>query len=107
MTITKIDWRWIKDMDSPQQKWNNTNMAFPQGQMIHQMFEHRVVMHPHVEALVFQDTRLTFEELNKRANQLAWYLRKRGVGPNKLVAMCMQRSWEMIVGALGILKAGG
>src|SRR5262249_41445509 len=51
--------------------------------------------------------RLTYQELNERANQLAHYLRRRGVGPEVLVGICVERSLEMIIGLLGILKAGG
>src|SRR6185369_3429286 len=57
--------------------------------------------------LIHNDTRLTFRELNKHANQLAHYLRERGVGPDTLVGLCVERSPAMVVGILGILKAGG
>ena len=62
---------------------------------------------PDAIALVFEDQQLTYRELNSRANQLAHYLHKLGVGPDMLVGICMERSIEMIVGLLGILKAGG
>src|SRR5205823_10987461 len=55
----------------------------------------------------FEDQQLTYADLNRRANQLAHYLRKRGVGPDVLVGLCVERSLDMIVGLLGILKAGG
>ena len=55
----------------------------------------------------FEGQRLTYRELNGRANQLAHYLRGLGVGPEKLVGICMERSLEMVIGLLGILKAGG
>ena len=58
-------------------------------------------------AVVFEDQQLTYRELNARANQLAHYLQKQGVGPEVLVGICMERSIEMVVGLLGILKAGG
>src|SRR6185369_13502182 len=58
-------------------------------------------------AIISENEQLTYRELNRRANQLAHYLKKRGVGPEVLVAICVTRSWEMIVGLLGILKAGG
>ena len=56
---------------------------------------------------MFEDRRLTYRQLNQRANQLARYLQKLGVGPDALVAICVERSLEMVVGLLGILKAGG
>ena len=62
---------------------------------------------PDAVAMVFEDQQLTYRELNARANQLAHYLRKQGVGPEVLVGICMERSFEMVVGLLGILKAGG
>src|SRR4029078_7970071 len=62
---------------------------------------------PDVTAVVFEDQQLTYRELNKRANQLAHYLRKQGVGAEVLVGICMERSLEIVIGLLGILKAGG
>jgi amino acid adenylation domain-containing protein len=77
------------------------------GRCIHQWVEAQVERTPNNVALVFEDQKLTYAGLNQRANQLARYLRKQGVGPEVLVGMCMDRSLEMIVGILGILKAGG
>ena len=57
--------------------------------------------------MAFGDESLTYAQLNARSNQLAHYLRKRGVGPDVLVAICVERSLDMIVGLLGVLKAGG
>jgi aspartate racemase len=62
---------------------------------------------PDAIAVVFEDQQLTYRELNAKANQLAHYLRRSGVGPEGLVGICVERSLEMIVGILGILKAGG
>lgn len=86
---------------------NPTAFASPQGQCIHQMFEAQVERTPDAPAVVYKDRRLTYGELNRRANQVAHYLRVRGVGPEVLVGICLKRSVEMVVGALGILKAGG
>src|SRR6185312_4764144 len=58
-------------------------------------------------AVAYETESMTYAELNARANQLAWYLREKGVGPDQLVGICMERSLEMVVGLLGILKAGG
>jgi non-ribosomal peptide synthetase component F len=74
---------------------------------IHQIFEMQVERSPQAIAVVFEDTQLTYQQLNKRANQLAHYLRTLGVGPEVLVGICLERSLEMIVGILSILKAGG
>src|SRR5947207_3165031 len=62
---------------------------------------------PHAIAVEFGDQRLTYAELDVRANQLAHYLRKLGVGPDVLVGMCVERSLEMVMALLGIMKAGG
>lgn len=74
---------------------------------VHQVFEKQVDRAPDAIALVFENEQLTYRELNLRANQLAHYLQKQGVGPEVLVGICVERSLEMIVGLLGILKAGG
>ncbi|MBH8552834.1 amino acid adenylation domain-containing protein [Nostocaceae cyanobacterium CENA357] len=71
------------------------------------MFEMQVERSPQAIAVIFENTQLTYEQLNQHANQLAHMLRALGVGPNILVGICLERSLEMIVGLLGILKAGG
>jgi amino acid adenylation domain-containing protein/non-ribosomal peptide synthase protein (TIGR01720 family) len=74
---------------------------------IHRLFEEQAAKTPHKIALIFKDKRLTYQELNQKANQLANVLRKRGVGPNQLVGLMVEPSLEMFIGILGILKAGG
>jgi amino acid adenylation domain-containing protein len=76
-------------------------------QCIHQLFEAQVERTPDALAVVCKDERLTYSQLNRRANRVAHYLRARGVGPEVLVGICLRRSVEMVVGSLGILKAGG
>ena len=88
-------------------EWNDTKTDYPKDECIHQLFEEQVERTPETVAVVFEDHQLTYGELNSRANQVACYLQKQGVGPEALVAICMERSLEMIVGLLGILKAGG
>ncbi|GAB1537529.1 hypothetical protein NUACC21_01740 [Scytonema sp. NUACC21] len=88
-------------------EWNDTEVEYPQHQYIHQLFEAQVERTPDAIALVFEDEQLTYCELNKRANQLAHYLRKLGVGSEVLVGICVERSLHMIIGLLAILKAGG
>ena len=73
----------------------------------HEIFEEHAVLTPDNDALIYEDRRLTYAELNARANQLAHRLRKLGVGPESLVALLLGRSPEMVVGLLGVLKAGG
>src|SRR5258705_9245242 len=74
---------------------------------IHELFEKQVERTPDAVAVVFENHELTYRELNSRANQLGHYLQRLGVGPEVLVGICVERSLEMIVGILGILKARG
>ena len=87
--------------------WNDTAQEFPSGKCAHHLFEDQVERTPDAAALVFGDTRLSYRELNSRANRLARNLRARGVGPEVKVGLSVERSPEMIAGLLGILKAGG
>jgi amino acid adenylation domain-containing protein len=86
---------------------NDTKTEYPKDKCIHQLFEEQAEKTPDAIALIFEEQQLTYRELNTRANQLAHHLRKLGVGPEALVAIYVERSIEMIVGLLGILKAGG
>ena len=88
-------------------EWNDTKTDYPRDVCVHQLFEAQVERTPDAVAVVFEGQELSYRELNARANQLAHYLRKRGVGPEVLVGICMERSPEMVVGLLAILKAGG
>ncbi len=87
-------------------KWNNNQVEYPPNQCIHQLFENANKI-PNSVSVVFQQQRLTYQELNSKANQLAHYLRSLGVKKNVLVGICVERSVEMIVALLGVLKAGG
>lgn len=87
--------------------WNDTSVDYEQRLLLHQLFEQQVELHPEKVAVYFQRQKLTYKELNQRADHLAQILRARGVGPNVLVGICAKRSLEMVVGLLGILKAGG
>ena len=87
--------------------WNETEASYSRDSCIHQLFEEQVKRSPKATALVFDEERLTYEELNARANQLAHYLRASGIGPDSLVGIFIERSIEMLVGVLGVLKAGG
>ncbi|KGV06103.1 AMP-binding enzyme family protein [Burkholderia pseudomallei MSHR4300] len=87
--------------------WNATERDYPIEPCIHQLFEAQVDRKPEAIALTFDGQRLSYAELNARANRLAHYLQARGVGPDRLVALCAERGIEMVVGLLAILKAGG
>ncbi len=88
-------------------EWNGTRTDCPRDLCIHQLFEAQVERTPDAIAVVFEAEQLTYGELNRRANQLAHHLRALGVGPEVLVAICLERSLETVIGLLGILKAGG
>ncbi|GBE93206.1 non-ribosomal peptide synthetase [Nostoc cycadae] len=86
--------------------FNNTQTTKLQYECIHHWFEQQCNSTPDNIAVVFQDQQLTYQELNTRANQLAHYLQKLGVGSDVLVGICVERSLWMVIGLLGILKAG-
>ena len=88
-------------------EWNRTATNYPQAACINELFEQQTALSPDDVAVIFGDQELTYRELNARANQLAHYLQTLGVGPEVPVGIWVQRSVEMIVGLLGILKAGG
>jgi amino acid adenylation domain-containing protein/thioester reductase-like protein len=87
--------------------WNPARPCPPQTLGLHQLFARQAALRPDAPAVTCEGASLSYAELDRRANQLAHYLRGLGVGPDVLVGVCMERSAEMIVGILGILKAGG
>jgi amino acid adenylation domain-containing protein len=86
--------------------WNDTDEPFP-NVCAHELFEQQVARDPDAVAVVFEGRRLTYRELNQRANQVAHFLRKQGVGPESLVGVSLKRCPELVVGLLGVWKAGG
>jgi non-ribosomal peptide synthetase component F len=88
------------------QEWNATSTDYPKQACIHELFEKQVELSPDAIAVVHDDKQITYQELNSRANQVAHYLRSYGAGPEVLVGICVERSLEMVIGLLGILKAG-
>ncbi|HEX3155300.1 MAG TPA: amino acid adenylation domain-containing protein [Candidatus Angelobacter sp.] len=87
--------------------WNRTEAEYAKEKCIHELFEEQVKRTPGAVAVVYEESRLSYAELNRLANQLAHYLRGEGVGPDTRVGICVERSLEMVVGLLGVLKAGG
>ncbi|MBW4666566.1 MAG: amino acid adenylation domain-containing protein [Cyanomargarita calcarea GSE-NOS-MK-12-04C] len=87
--------------------WNDTHTNYPQDKCVHQLFEEQVEKTPDAIAIVFDNQKLTYQELNSRANQLAHYLQHLGVKPETIVGVCIKRSPEMAIALLAILKAGG
>jgi amino acid adenylation domain-containing protein len=87
-------------------EWNNTYVDYPQDKCIHQLFEAQVEKTPDAVAVIFENKQVTYKELNYQANKLAKYLQTLGVKPESLVGICIERSPQMVVAILGILKAG-
>ena len=87
-------------------QWNNTGAPLPKTP-VPQMFEAQVERTPSAVAVISEQEQVSYQELNRRANQVAHYLRRAGVGAEVRVGVCMERGVEMVVGILGILKAGG
>ncbi|MHB9940925.1 hypothetical protein CF065_04670 [Clostridium sporogenes] len=88
-------------------KFNDTKVDYPKNKTIHELFEAQVEKAPNNIAVVFEDKKLTYRELNERANNLAMMLRGNGVKADSIVGIMVERSLEMIVGIMAILKAGG
>ncbi|MCT7965693.1 amino acid adenylation domain-containing protein [Laspinema sp. D1] len=88
-------------------EWNNTLTEYPQDKCIHQLFEAQVEHSPDAVAVVFEGEQLTYRELNAKANQLAYYLQGLGVGPEVLGGICVEPSFDTVVGILSVFKAGG
>src|SRR5262249_54022830 len=88
------------------QDWNATARTVPSA-TLPELFAAQVTKTPNATAVVFEDQRLTYGELDAHANQLAHHLRSLGVGPEVVVGLCLERSLEMLIGLIGILKAGG
>ena len=87
-------------------EWNETNFDYPADLTVHGMFEQQVLQRPDAIALRAGGTELSYAELNRRANQLACHLRELGAGPDMPIALGLERSIDMVVGVLGVLKAG-
>jgi len=87
--------------------WNDTGADYPNDACIHQLFQRKVRDHPHAIAAWCAGRECTYGELNQQANRLAHHLRKRQVGPGVIVGLLLDRSFDLLAGMLGILKAGG
>jgi amino acid adenylation domain-containing protein len=88
-------------------EWNQTAADYPKTECLHELFEQQAAKTPERLAVRSGEQGLSYRELNQRANQLAHYLRQRGVGPDRPVGLCLERSAETMVAVLAILKAGG
>lgn len=101
------------ELITPQEKaqilevFNDSMAGYPSDKTIHRLFEEQVVRTPDQVAVVFEDKRLTYKELNEKANQLARTLQAEGVQADQLIAISAERSLDMIIGIIAIMKAGG
>lgn len=87
--------------------WNEHRERLPERDGIKELFEEQVARTPDAPAVVFQEQRLTFSELNQRANRIAWLLREQGVGPGTFVGILMEKSIDLVPAVLGVVKSGG
>ncbi len=87
-------------------EWNNTSASYPQDRCVHHLVEEQVARTPDAIAVIFEDQQLTYDALNRRANQLAAYLRRLGTRPDDRIGLYVERSLDMAVALLGIHKAG-
>jgi amino acid adenylation domain-containing protein len=90
-----------------QEEWNRTGRAYPRHQGLGELFREQAQLRPNAVALMFDGRQISYGELNILANQMAHYLRRKGVGRETRVGLCLQRSMEMMIALLGIVKAGG
>ena len=96
----------VAELERRVQEWNETTRAYPREHCIHELFAQQAKRTPEAVAVSFGAEQLTYAELNARANQLAHYLRGRGVEAGKLVGIYLEHATEMVVAVLGVLKAG-
>jgi len=105
--LTQISFLTQSERKQLLEEWNQTAREMPPGKLVHQMFEAQAAENPDAPALECENTRLTYAELDQRANRLARFIRKFGVAHEVKVGVCLERGPEMIVALLGVLKAGG
>ncbi|PZU94482.1 MAG: non-ribosomal peptide synthetase [Pseudanabaena sp.] len=106
LPIHKIPILTVTEQKQILETWNNTATTYPQVQSIAAIFEEQVNLRGNAIAARFEQTEISYAELNTRANHLAHYLQNKGIGAQELVGICIDQSIEMLVGLLGILKAG-
>src|SRR3974390_602224 len=85
---------------------NQTNSSYPRNLCLHEALSLAAQANPDKVAVEFRDKCVTYKELDERSNQLAHFLQRKGIGPESLVGLCVDRSLEIVVALLGIMKAG-
>jgi len=104
--VFKISLLNEKQLNQQLFEWNNTKSEYRQDKCFHQIFEEQVEKFPNEIAAVYKDKQLTYSELNKQANHLAHYLKDLNITCETIVGICLERSLELIIGIMGILKSG-
>ena len=107
LTLREVELLTAADKEMMVVDWNDTDASYPDELTLHQLFEEQVRRNPEKTALVCGQEKLTYHQLNKRANGLAHHLRQQGVSPDTLIGILLERSNQMVVAILAILKAGG
>lgn len=106
LSINHIDFLDTEDKHTHLNELKGPQKSYPINKTIHQLFEEQVKRHPNKIALIFQEIKLTYKEVNEYSNQMAYYLREKGVKQNTKVGLCLEKSPEMIISVLAIIKAG-
>ena len=107
LALSNITYLSKREEDLILKEWNNTDKSYPSDKTIHSLFEEQVIKAPNNIAVVYEDIKLTYKELNKRANQLAHYLIKHhNIKPDSLITLLLDRSEHIIIAILAVLKAG-
>ncbi|MBJ8015083.1 non-ribosomal peptide synthetase [Bacillus cereus group sp. N34] len=107
MDIRDIDFKSAVESDLLINKWNNSELMYDKEKVISQLFEEAVERFADQTAIIYQKKKISYYELNKQANRIAHFLKKRGVCRGSIVGLMSKRTPMMIIGLLGILKAGG
>lgn len=105
--IGKLSILTDQERDQLINEWNQSRVNYPRNLTVQQLFEEQVNLNPDGIALVYDQQLITYSELNQQANQIARYLKHCGIGHEDLVAICLEKSTEMMASFLGVLKAGG
>ncbi|MBX8605651.1 amino acid adenylation domain-containing protein [Pseudomonas cichorii] len=105
--VASLDLLSASEKNRMLKQWNATEISQPTVAALHHLFEQQVEQTPDAIAVSFEGQHLSYQALNESANQLAHYLISQGTRPDDLIAICMERSIEMVVSLLGVLKAGG
>jgi amino acid adenylation domain-containing protein len=87
-------------------EWNDTVREYERGRCIQEVIKEQALLHPDAIAVSYEEEQISYDELNRRANKVGRYLRKRGVGADDVVGVCLERSIDLVVSVVGVLKAG-